>query len=596
MATSGYKSVSVTSHDTLKFSWELSSQSVANNTSTVSWKMQLISDSSGRISSTASKNWSVTVNGTKYSGTNKVDIAASTTKTLASGSTTISHNTDGTKTFSYSFSQEFNITFSGSNIGTKSGSSSGTLTTIPRAATITSAPNFTDVDNPTIKYNNSLGNSVTSLKACIASEDGATIFVPYRDISKTGTSYTFNLTDAERDTLRNECFDAKSMTVKFYVQTVYSGSTYRSSLAKTFSIDDAAPTVSATAKDVGSSSTALTGDANIMIKGFNNISVSMIATAKKGASIKSYKITNGSSVINAASGEFPYTENNKFTFSATDTRGYTTTKTVTLTMIDYISLTCNLSSLSMDAEGDLNFTISGKAFTGSFGAVNNTLTVEYRYKEDGGSYGAWTAATAQTSGNTYSANVSLSGLNYQSNYTFQGRVIDKISNKTSAEKKVKTSPLFDWGETDFNFNVPVTITEGNTQYNFSSIGKALMTNISLPCTVTAGENYSSASGSCYLIGNVIRVYFTATRNSKISAGNNENEVICNFSVDTGGKVLGCYTVYGICGNNNSCFYLSSASVSGNTLSFGITLSSVGLESSTFMSYFAAPVRIDLSKF
>ena len=111
MATSGSKSVTVTVVDELKFSWERTSYSVANNTSTISWKMELIAGSSGRISSTASKDWEVTVNGTKYSGTNTIGISNNSTKTLASGSTTISHNSDGTKSFSYSFSQYFGITF-----------------------------------------------------------------------------------------------------------------------------------------------------------------------------------------------------------------------------------------------------------------------------------------------------------------------------------------------------------------------------------------------------------------------------------------------------------------------------------------------------
>ena len=134
MASSGYKSVAATDHDTLKFSWSEVSQSVANNTTTIDWEMQLIADSYGKISSTASKDWSVTVNGKKYSGTNKIAISNNSTITLASGTTTITHNSDGKKTFSYSFRQELAITFSGEYVGTISGSSSGTLNTIARAS------------------------------------------------------------------------------------------------------------------------------------------------------------------------------------------------------------------------------------------------------------------------------------------------------------------------------------------------------------------------------------------------------------------------------------------------------------------------------
>ena len=145
MATSGSKSVAVTTWDTLKFSWAQVSQSVANNKTTISWTMQLVAGSSGRISSTASKDWSVTVNGTTYSGTNTVGIDNNATKTLASGQTTIAHNADGSKSFSYSFSQEFGITFSGSTIGTKSGSGTGTLNTIPRATQPTVSASSVDM-------------------------------------------------------------------------------------------------------------------------------------------------------------------------------------------------------------------------------------------------------------------------------------------------------------------------------------------------------------------------------------------------------------------------------------------------------------------
>lgn len=133
MATSGSRSVTVTPWDTLKFTWTAKSQNVANNTTVVSWTLQLIATSDGAISSSASKSWTVTVNGTKYSGTNTVGIGNNSTKTLASGTTTIAHAADGSKTFSYSFSQQFDITFN-SWIGTISGSGSGTLDTIPRAS------------------------------------------------------------------------------------------------------------------------------------------------------------------------------------------------------------------------------------------------------------------------------------------------------------------------------------------------------------------------------------------------------------------------------------------------------------------------------
>lgn len=183
MATSGSKSITPAKHLTLKFSWNRTSVSDINNTSTVSWKLQLITDTYASISSGASKKWNVTVNGSKYNGTNTLGIGKNSTKTLASGSTVIAHNSDGTKTFSFSFSQEFGINFNGANIGTQS--ASGTLDTILGKATITAAPNFNDEDNPTINYTNPLGNRATKVEVCI-SLTGSAADIPYREVSKRG--------------------------------------------------------------------------------------------------------------------------------------------------------------------------------------------------------------------------------------------------------------------------------------------------------------------------------------------------------------------------------------------------------------------------
>ena len=70
MATSGSKSITVTKYDTLKFSWWEVEQSVVNNTTTIGWEMELIATNPGKISSSTSKSWSVTVNGQTYNSSN----------------------------------------------------------------------------------------------------------------------------------------------------------------------------------------------------------------------------------------------------------------------------------------------------------------------------------------------------------------------------------------------------------------------------------------------------------------------------------------------------------------------------------------------
>ena len=92
MATSGYKSVT-TAFGYVRLSWSLESQDISNNTSTISYALTIYRSSS--INSTASKDYSIKINGvTVASGT--TTIGGSGTKTIKSGTTTISHNSDGT--------------------------------------------------------------------------------------------------------------------------------------------------------------------------------------------------------------------------------------------------------------------------------------------------------------------------------------------------------------------------------------------------------------------------------------------------------------------------------------------------------------------
>lgn len=130
MATSGKKEVTVTGNHTLVFEWRLSSQSEANNTSTVYWELYVETDAYGGISLGGEQNWSVTVDGQTTNGTDSGGFNAGSIKMLGSGYKTIYHNSDGTKTFSYSFSKKFDFTWGGTYRGTYSGSGSGQLPAI----------------------------------------------------------------------------------------------------------------------------------------------------------------------------------------------------------------------------------------------------------------------------------------------------------------------------------------------------------------------------------------------------------------------------------------------------------------------------------
>lgn len=514
MATSGSKSVTVTSWDTLKFSWSRSSYSITNNTSTISWTLQLISTSSGKISSTASKTWKVTVNGTSYSGTNTVGIAANTTKTLASGTTTIAHNNDGTKTFSYSFSQQFDINFNGS-IGTKSGSGSGTLDSIPRQATLTSAPNFTDADSPTIYFSNPAGSAVT-VKVCISWTGGDDI--PYRTVTSGATSYKFTFTDAEKTKLYSATANSAEgkRYVTFYVTTVIGSSTYYSTKQVLFTVTNCTPTLSPTVVDHGGTSTSLTGDSSRFIKGFNSAYCTFNASAKKGATITSTKVTCGN-LTRWSDGYLNNVTSGTFVFTVTDSRGFTASTTLTKTLVDYTPLTFYSSyspNLAEDNTVDIVLSMSGDFIASEFGTVTNTLYLGYRYKINGGDYTTdddgnevWTSITPtiNSTNKKYTATATVSDISYQDTCTIQLKAYDATGSKT-ATHVVKVKPIFDWGENDFNINGGLTYEiqvkgSGFDVDNMLTSGKYYMGNdaINKPGTSLNGwlEVQARGGGNCY---------------------------------------------------------------------------------------------------
>lgn len=579
---------------TAKIVWS-ATQSIANNQSKITAKLYYKKGSStGTTYGTF--NGSITIGGsTKTISDKSLSLPPNSGDILVDTYVLdVTHNADGTKSV--------NISASGGMKGTSftstSCSNTVTLDTIPRQANITAAPNFNDEENPIITYSNSAGNVVTTLQACISNADGSVIYAAYRDIDKNKTSYTFPLTDAEREALRKAFPSSNSGTVRFYVKTVLGGNTYYSYSAKTFSIINANPTLAPTVEDTDTKALTLTGDSNVFIKYYSNAQISTGAAARKNTTLKSQKVTCGAKSISTATGLIGDVESATFIFSATDNRGNTTTQTVNKTLINYVKLTCNLDVPLPSAEGETALTITGNYFDGSFGTVSNTLTVEYRVKENNGDYGAWTAATATKSGNTYRAIVNITGLDYQKYYTYQARAIDQLATVNSSEEKVKTLPVFDWGESDFNFNVPVKITDGSKVYNVLGLCKAMSAPYQLEATTTSGSNYTVQDVSAWLMGNTLRCHFYVQRNSATETGNITNEKVLSYRIKHDGKIesaispaFGNGTTGGI-----AQFYTTNLAYDDTYITFDVELAATGGAYTQFGTYFAIPVALNLDKY
>ncbi|MBO5831560.1 MAG: hypothetical protein J6R01_08145 [Alistipes sp.] len=247
--------------------------------------------------------------------------------------------------------------------------------------------------------------------------------------------------------------------------------------------ESSAPTLAATIKDVDGVVTKLTGNNSILVKYSSDAGVTLIAQAKDGASISSYKtLCADGKILLGASGRINSVRSGEFTCSVTDSRGYVTSRRVSLAMIDYIRITCNMAVQPVNGStGVATLTLTGNCFDGSFGAVQNELTLEYRFKQGSGEYTEWkTAPVTLPIDNKYNAVINVPNLDYTKVYTFQARASDLLDTTTTPEKRVKTVPVFHWGESDFVFNVPVTIPSFGG--DISDVQKSL--NIIAPITDT----------------------------------------------------------------------------------------------------------------
>lgn len=432
--------------------WTATANGTAANSSTVTATLQ-VRRWDGNYTTTGTWTGKITIGGTTESFSCFTSVNGWTTvKTMT---VTVNHNSDGSGTcYIYGFvNGPTETTQQGATV---SGFATATLDTIARYASLTAVTNFNDEDsNLTVDYSNPAGETVTSLQACI-SLDGTTANIEYREIPKTGTSYTFALTEDEKNTLRAATPNSNTLDVYVLLKTVIgSGSDVKSAAAQ-MRIVNADPTISPSVVDTNSTTINVTGNRSILVANQSTAQVTFNAAAKKYATIATRRLEHGAQVLNA-DGTLSVTYH-PFRFIVTDSRGNSVTQDANNTIVPYFNPTCSIGNNLPATDGTFSLVVTGLFYNGSIGKTSNSITVQYRMKPAGGSYGSWTNISAVSqSGNNYTATANLTGLDYRTVYTFQARAIDVLNTGgvASAEKAVVSQPVFDWGKNDFRFNVPV---------------------------------------------------------------------------------------------------------------------------------------------
>ena len=249
----------------------------------------------------------------------------------------VSHDADGTKTAQLTDTFNINATIDGKKVGSITASGSISLDRIARNATIVTANDFTDETNPTLTYSNP---SSFECDASIEFEGGS--ITRAGAISGASGSYTMQLTDSERTTLRNASKNSPTLKVTYVLKTTIDGTACYSRADRKMNAVDAAPELGAVSyEDTNAATVAVTGDKSRIIQNHSTLTVTIPkATAKKGATIASYAIAFGgvTKTVKAAGavslGAVDVSYSQALTVKATDSRGFTASRSVQVTVDD----------------------------------------------------------------------------------------------------------------------------------------------------------------------------------------------------------------------------------------------------------------------
>lgn len=381
---------STSSHGTLglNVSWT-ATQNIANNTSTIKWTVK----SNGTMSSgyyVHAGPVTVTINGTKVLNTTSRFSMYGDGKYKKTGSITIAHNTDGTKSVSMSvraaiYSASVNCT----------GSHTYTLDTINRYALIASATDFTNESYPTVVYTNPAGTSLTTgLEARLVWKDVNDVdqYSSWVTLNDEGGEYTFDsttLTAENITSMLNSCPNANFLSVKVDLQSTMDGVIYDDYKDIVMNVVNANPsfTVSPSYEDSNDDVYDITGDRSVIVQSQSKLRIyAGTASAQKGASMLAspYSLEfNGQTY----SFEGNYIEFDKpnlagayvANITAVDTRGNSISSSISIAILAWSAPTaeCSLERLN---SFETNSELLVKATIASLDNIN-VLTIQEKHKK-----------------------------------------------------------------------------------------------------------------------------------------------------------------------------------------------------------------------
>lgn len=338
--------------------------------------------------------------------------------------------------------------------------SSGTKTVKTLGGSVLSSVSTLTADNATAKITLSATVYDTSYKHKLVLKDGSTTVLTLTGLSLSNGSNTITLTAAQRSSILADMAAKKSFTGTFELSTFSGSSQIGSTSTKTATVQttaaNSAPTFSGfTYKDTNTTAAGVTGNNQILIQSVSTLQVTAsAATAKNGATISSYSVSAGGSTASSTTvtlnvGKIYTSGTVPIIVTAIDSRGYTSSATVNITVIAYesIDITTAIMRRVNEVEDVTQVTLEGDITPVKVNNVNkNTLRkLYYQYKRtDASSYSSLTDitsfATFTDNGFTFTSDEWLS---LDANYSWYVRfyVYDNLTGDTVTITVSQGTPL-----------------------------------------------------------------------------------------------------------------------------------------------------------
>lgn len=464
MALSGSLGNTFRSGWRLQLEWS-ATQSLTNNTSTITSRLYLVSQKSwATIRSSSSNGYRVNVNGEVYTGTFNPSLSGNQKKLISTDTTTVAHNSDGRKSFSLGAYADLKVTLSGRYYGRVTiPNRTFTLDTIPRYSTLSGNLNWTIGDSLPLTINRA-ASSFTS--RVLIKVNGTTRY----DESDVSDNFVWNPSNATLDSIY-ESIPNDSKTELFVRLYTYSGSTMIgfNDYTGTANVVDARPTFSNfTYRDLTNSS--ITGNNQVLIQDHSQVRVEVPSTTRaraiKGASMVRYQISFGNKSVNmdyssatintnigttSAKGTVP------LSVTAVDSRGLRRTITKNVQVLEYKvpllqSTVERLNGFEETTEIDLKGTYSPLKVGGT--SKNNIYSLQYRIYEVGTSAPGYTTAYEVTySKDKFEVPTFTKPLDINKTYRVDIRVQDRITGweYESLTTRVGVPPWMFEGDGNFRY-------------------------------------------------------------------------------------------------------------------------------------------------